>query len=86
MMTDSRVWVVWFTLLFGVLSIAFSKRLGRNAVKQVMWTRFMPPGVAIFPERRRLEEERHRRVFIGAGVFLIIVSLLALARVYSASN
>jgi hypothetical protein len=35
----------------------------------------MPPGIAIVPERRKLEEERHRWVFTGVGVFFIALSL-----------
>lgn len=62
-------------MLFGVLCIVFSKRLGRNAVKHAMWTRFQPLDVAIVLERRKLEEDGQRWVFTGAGVLLIAVSL-----------
>jgi hypothetical protein len=35
-MAGAHTWVLWFTMLFGVLCILFSKQLGRNVVKTAM--------------------------------------------------
>jgi len=85
-MTRSPIWVPWLLMLVGALCIAFSKRLGRDAVKGRIGTRFMPPEVAFVPARRKLEEDWYRWVFSGAGVLFIVASLWILARAYTESN
>jgi hypothetical protein len=75
-------WLAWLVMLVGLLLIAFAKPLGRNAVKGRLWTPFMPPEVAILPERRRYEEDLHRWIFTGAGALFIIESLWMLGRAH----
>jgi hypothetical protein len=82
----TRIWLPWLTMLVGVLSIAFSRRLGRDAVKKRMWTRFVPPEVMIVPGRRKLEEDLYSSMFSAFGVLLVLMSLWILASAYSGSN
>ena len=78
----SQMGLPCLVMFVGVLCITFSKRLARDSVKQRIWTKFVPPEVAVVPARRKLEEDSYRWVFSGAGVLLIIVSVWILARVY----
>ena len=73
-------------MLVGVLCITFSKRLARDSVRGRIWTKFVPPEVAVVSARRKLEEDLYRWFFIGGGVLLIIVSVWIVARVYLGSD
>jgi hypothetical protein len=78
----AATWVPWLTILGGIAVITFSRRLARDAIRQRLGTRFIPPEVVFLAERRKLEEERYRRVFIAGGLIMVLAGSWILARIY----